>query len=248
MEGFYPKDFKFIGWHPNCKCYAVPVFADNDEHPTNTIKDVPPKFKEWMAKNADRLETANRRGTLPYWISENTKYTNISVSPLNSPEKAQIIASAREAFDAYGADWKKAYFDERSGGYYVVHSWHQFSRTGDGGDAELTVGKMLAKYNGKQVEFLPESGGDNRADFRFDGQKWDVKFATTTNETTIRGALKDARKAGRAIFYWENDSKLDAIRSATAREIGHLISRNELHKMPEVYYMENGVLKLLWKK
>ena len=248
MEGFYPKDFKFIGWHPNCKCYAVPVFADNDEHPTNTVKDVPPKFKEWMAKNADRIETANRRGTLPYWISENTKYSKVSVSALNSPEKAQIIASAREAFDAYGADWKKAYFDERSGGYYVVHGRHQFSRTGGGGNAELTVGKMLAKYNGKHVEFLPESGGKNKADFRFDGRTWDVKFTTTTNETTIRAALKDARKADCTIFYWDNGNKLDAIRSATAREVGRLISRNELHKMPEVYYMENGVLKLLWKK
>lgn len=28
MEGKYPKSFKFIGWHPNCKCYAVPIIAN----------------------------------------------------------------------------------------------------------------------------------------------------------------------------------------------------------------------------
>ena len=31
MCGVYPKTFKFVGWHPFCRCYAVPKLADEDE-------------------------------------------------------------------------------------------------------------------------------------------------------------------------------------------------------------------------
>lgn len=28
MQGIYPKDFKFIGWHPQCKCIATPILSN----------------------------------------------------------------------------------------------------------------------------------------------------------------------------------------------------------------------------
>ena len=59
-------------------------------------------------------------------------------------------------YHSYGSEWVKAYFDELSGGYTVYHKHHKFTETGGGGEAEKIVGKILAKYNGKQVEFLPE--------------------------------------------------------------------------------------------
>lgn len=83
MEGRYPKDFKFIGWHPNCRCYAVPIFANQGtgkdwwEDADNEVKDVPPKFREWLINNADRIENAKKKGTLPYWIRENAGFINI---------------------------------------------------------------------------------------------------------------------------------------------------------------------------
>lgn len=186
---------------------------------------------------------------MPYWIAENKKYTDISASALNSAEKAKIIAAARKSFNAYGPDWKKSYFDERSGGYYVVHRLHQFSRTGGGGAAELAVGEMLAKYNGKQVEFLPESGGNNRADFQFDGMKWDVKLINTANTETIRKYIKNARKADCAIFYWDKESaKLEELRAAVDKEVARLSKLERIDEMPDVFYMKNGLLRLIWKK
>ena len=186
---------------------------------------------------------------MPYWIAENKKYTDISVSALSSTEKTKIITAARKSFDAYGSDWEKAYFDERSGGYYVVHRLHQFSRTGGGGAAELAVGEMLAKYNGKQVEFLPESGGSNKADFQFDGMKWDVKSINTANIETIRKYIKNARKADCAIFYWDKEtSRLDNLYDAVNMEIARLSKQNRQNEIPDIYYIENGLLKSLWKK
>lgn len=72
----YPKSFKFIGWHPNCKCYAVPIIAnegtDRDfwEEPLNEVKDVPDNFKRWVEDNTERIEKAKN---LPYFIGENKK-------------------------------------------------------------------------------------------------------------------------------------------------------------------------------
>lgn len=83
MAGRYPKDFKFIGWHPNCRCYAVPILANEGvegvdwwEEPQNEVTDMPYKAQKWLETNSDRIDRANNRGTLPYWISENKGYTN----------------------------------------------------------------------------------------------------------------------------------------------------------------------------
>lgn len=79
MAGRYPKDFKFIGWHPNCRCYAVPILAneDNDSDfwdiPQNVVTQLPKGCQEWMKANKDRIAEAQERGKLPYWLKENAK-------------------------------------------------------------------------------------------------------------------------------------------------------------------------------
>lgn len=84
MAGRYPKNFKFIGWHPHCRCYAVPIIAneDNDgdfwEDAQNEVKDVPKGFKGWLNNNIDRIKTAEKRGKLPYWISENRLFAKLT--------------------------------------------------------------------------------------------------------------------------------------------------------------------------
>ncbi len=82
MEGKYPKDFKFIGWHPNCRCYAVPILANEGtgadwwETPQNEVKELPQGLQKWVEDNKDRITAAAKKGTLPYWISENKKYVS----------------------------------------------------------------------------------------------------------------------------------------------------------------------------
>ena len=82
MEGKYPKDFKFIGWHPNCRCYAVPILANEGtganwwEEPQNEVKELPKGLTSWINDNKDRITAAAKKGTLPYWISENKKYVS----------------------------------------------------------------------------------------------------------------------------------------------------------------------------
>ena len=80
LAGKYPKDFEFVGWHPNCMCYTVPILKSEDEfwdydhdNPTpseNEVTDVPENFKEWVRENRDRIETAKSQ---PYFIRDNQK-------------------------------------------------------------------------------------------------------------------------------------------------------------------------------
>ena len=103
LRGDYPPDFKFIGWHPQCRCFATAITVDYDEirdyyrrkragedmsnyKPKGLITDVPMRFKNWMERNADRLAGAAERGTTPYFIKENPKYTDPGWKPAAPPK------------------------------------------------------------------------------------------------------------------------------------------------------------------
>ncbi|GHT47162.1 hypothetical protein AGMMS49965_25100 [Bacteroidia bacterium] len=164
--------------------------------------------------------------------------------------QSNYVLRAREKYDSYDPScWTKAYFDYDSGGFNVYHKDHQFTPTGGGGEAETTVGLLLAKHNGKQVEFLPEQGiGYPVPDLGFDEQTWDVKSIGKAGEDTIRKSIKDARKADNALFYFGKADKYKELRSAVDREVTKYQKTGELHKVPNIYYMDKDLLKVLWKK
>lgn len=82
--GCYPKDFKFVGWHPHCRCHSESILKTEEElmadnkrimngkEPTtesvNTVKDTPEAFDKWVKNNQERIESAK---TLPYFIRDN---------------------------------------------------------------------------------------------------------------------------------------------------------------------------------
>lgn len=81
LKGKYPKDFKFTGWHPMCRCYVIPIlksedefWSDDDVKSKNKIEDTPYKFKEWVSDNSERIKAGKSKGTLPYFIRENSAY------------------------------------------------------------------------------------------------------------------------------------------------------------------------------
>jgi hypothetical protein len=211
------------------------------------IKSVPSQFQKWITNNSARINAANNRGTLPYWLRDNAKFTGMKINPINTAVQAEIRKEALQKYNSYGDDWEKAYFDKYSDGFNVCHRDHKFTKTGGGGEAEKAVGKMLAKYNGKQVEFLPE-GNKKGPDVSFDNKKWDIKYIDQANEGTIRKYLLDARKADNAIFYWNTNEKFNDLNNAAKREIGRLL-KGQINGLPDIYYMDkNGLLKLLWEK
>lgn len=94
-QGKYPKDFVFMGWHPNCMCYTIPILKTEQEFwsedtsapSVNEVTDVPTGFKQWVQDNQERLAVAEQRGTLPYWYSDNIGY-------VGSTENQQVAQEA----------------------------------------------------------------------------------------------------------------------------------------------------------
>lgn len=92
LKGKYPKDFKFLGWHPHCRCYATSILkteeemeADNarimagkepSEGGQNEVRELPKNFTDWVANNADRIEAAAQRGNTPYFLRDNMQRVN----------------------------------------------------------------------------------------------------------------------------------------------------------------------------
>lgn len=104
LKGIYPKTFKWKGWHPNCRCFQVPVLAKGDEieemlekildgESTATVPcdgkltKLPKHFTDWMDENESRINGARERGTLPYFIRDNERLIN--------PPTAKEIAKQR---------------------------------------------------------------------------------------------------------------------------------------------------------
>lgn len=109
MAGRYPKDFKFIGWHPNCRCYAVPIIANEGtdadwwEEPQNEVTTTPKGFKDWVKKNKERILKAEKDGKLPYFLSENKGYTNLRPEKTAAQKQAII-----DRWEARKVEYKKA--------------------------------------------------------------------------------------------------------------------------------------------
>lgn len=84
LAGRYPKDFKFTGWHPFCRCIATTIlmtpeeFKANEEafldgkepavRSKNEVDDVPEQFKKWVKDKESKIVRAN---TLPMFITDN---------------------------------------------------------------------------------------------------------------------------------------------------------------------------------
>ena len=113
LQGRYPKDFKFPGWHPHCRCHVISILKTEaelmeenaailrGEEPTtesvNRVDNVPEAFTNWLADNQDR---AKRSFSMPYFIADNpmyipNEYRNAYSSHLPYDTYAQYVAALR---------------------------------------------------------------------------------------------------------------------------------------------------------
>ena len=94
LKGKYPKDFVFTGWHPQCRCYIVPVLASEEErmayhravlngedvsdfHFKGEITEPHEGFRKWMGENRERIANAK---SMPYFLKDNAGYVANSLS------------------------------------------------------------------------------------------------------------------------------------------------------------------------
>lgn len=132
LAGDYPKTFKFLGWHPQCRCVVVPIMSDYDEYNDDranrlkaivrgktykslpsrrTVRDVPAAFRSHIDAIAER---AKGWKSMPYYIRDNFKKGVISGGLLPTiPQKAQMPGTTAKPpepcteFDSEIANFKK---------------------------------------------------------------------------------------------------------------------------------------------
>jgi hypothetical protein len=73
-------------WGSNCRCYKIPILKTEEEFwewdgrseattaSVNEVKDVPDAFKKWVLDNQERISTAKKRNTLPYFLKDNPSF------------------------------------------------------------------------------------------------------------------------------------------------------------------------------
>lgn len=121
-RGCYPKDFRFTGWHPHCRCHVETILKTEAEmreddrrimaglepaSPTtskNYVGDVPQEFKKWTENNADRIAHAK---SLPYFIRDNEAYfpqMRITKSARAGVNEAQAFNAKIDDYNAHPSE------------------------------------------------------------------------------------------------------------------------------------------------
>ena len=117
LKGKYPKTFKFVGWHPQCRCHVVPIMQDPDEfnedelnelksavndteyekyQSKNTVSDIPQGFKDWIAGNMERSQNWSSQ---PYFIKDNFVGGNLSGGLKIATKTAEQLAAEQLAIE-----------------------------------------------------------------------------------------------------------------------------------------------------
>ena len=124
LEGYYPKDFDWDGWHSQCMCTSDPVMISGEERKQfykrmlngedmsgyvspNSIKDVPDQYKRYIEANGDKIVDAFKRGKLAWHLANNKSYwlkyldaaqrKQMGAKTISRREAIQEIAKARHA-------------------------------------------------------------------------------------------------------------------------------------------------------
>lgn len=186
LKGKYPKDFQFVGWHPNCRCYTVPIlqkledFLDEKPAENEYITDVPDNFKQWVKDNTQRIQTAP---SVPYWWKDNEKFVERGLS-----------------LDKKLVRYKDIPFKELEiKGNGKLEIFTKGKQRKQEFKSNLETLKILTE-KGYKYRMLPiiEDGNKNPDAFNLTTQKFaDIKNAESTNgKNIIQSAIKEAKAQG----------------------------------------------------
>lgn len=112
LQGDYPPEFVFDGWHPQCFCFATPILMDEEEMAKVTeaflrgekytpkgkkITSYPQNFKDWVTEHSEQIAASRDRGTEPYFIKNNAAVIDNILNPKDEPLSIAEIAAKRHA-------------------------------------------------------------------------------------------------------------------------------------------------------
>lgn len=185
LKGRYPKDFKFTGWHPHCRCHAVTILKTDEEiaedtqkilngeeldgNSVNRVEDVPDNFKKWLQDNEAR---AKRSYSMPYFIRDNEKYL---------PDNYKNLYAMKKPYETYEEYEAAMRYNKKYGGFST-----EITRN----NRELS--EMLPVMQGKIMNFTEADGNRCNPKFTIEnaedlGYHHNCQTCTMTYELRRRG-------------------------------------------------------------
>ncbi len=249
-------------WGSNCMCYTIPIlktedeFFDDDEDAksVNEVENVPQGFVDWVEKNAERIEAAEKRGTVPYFIADNKRVvenileggSGTNKNNKDDAEAARIEANRRE-YERLKADpnYTDVEFNPKNGGLKATHVEHNFD--GDKGWYEQHV-QITGYKNGHSIILEKEIHtikNKRNVEGLFDGQSFEIAAAETGIANNIRNALKHcASKPGCkvAVVFFPDENKVDMslIRVGLKKYFGLRGDQNQFNDFDHIYFMTSN--------
>ena len=167
LKGVYPKDFKFTGWHPFCRCHAVAKLPSQEEFVKyqqamidgedvsdwkfkGEVTEMPKQWNDWLEENAERISSAQ---SLPYFLSDNAGLIGLSESQkaieslIFSDNNRRTINNVSKIYDELiEGNWKYSMpLDEYASGSAEINDVARFGKL------------MTESYNSNYVEDWEES-------------------------------------------------------------------------------------------
>ena len=195
LAGKYPKDFKFTGWHPLCRCFATAIIKTQEEldrdtrrilnggepatKSKNQINSLPENFNRWIAKNKNRIEKAKQ---LPYFLKDNQYYT----------AKAKYIAKRYVEYGKYknNQNYYNTAFNWKTGAYIATHKEHKTDKVGGIYERQVQTTGLKNKHSVVLEQENHSLMNIKNVDGLWDGNKMEIAAATTGTANNIRNALK----------------------------------------------------------
>lgn len=208
-RGCYPKDFKFTGWHPLCRCHTESILKTREEmdadnarilagepastRSVNTVDDVPKEFKDWLKDNKKRAE---RSTSVPYFIKDNEKYL---------PDGYQNLYALKTPYSTY-AEYETAMRFNRKHADFTP----EIIKNNRDLDQALPVmqGKIMNFTEADRGHANPHYGDENS---KIDGYKDNCQTCTVAFELRRRGFPVEALPNKDDEFYnvWCVKNKFD---------------------------------------
>ena len=251
-KGCYPKDFKFTGWHPHCRCHAESILKTDEEIAEDNrrilegeepidykqsekyVSDVPKGFSDWSKSNEERMIKAFNKRSLPYFIMDNPETLPLSVQRM-IPHYNEIIRVNKHR------DYIDTRFDIYTGAVKATHIGHSFDS--DKGWYEKKVQEIGYKSNHAVVlENEPQNIFKARStEGVWDGKKFEIAAAETNLPNNIRNALKHCAKKPDceiAVIFFPNNYFNDIFEDGLAKYNG-LRGTSQYRKFDKIICVHN---------
>lgn len=231
LAGDYPKQFKFTGWHPQCRCLVTPILQTQDEMrkerrerlqaimngkeyqlaPSRLkIVDLPQCFRDHITAIAERSESW---ASQPYYIRDNFKGGTIAGGLNNNiPQATTRLVVDPQNYPPYTqAGVFSAH--QTSRGSLQISSKHGKKEKRD----NISVGAYLANKYGYNIYLLDVNSRNKNADSynKTLGVYQEYKVNTTSSISAIDHLLrKGAKQAEHIVLRIESNISLKDLSDA----------------------------------